>query len=119
MYRKLELNSTKNSQYKYIDDLIMGEILGLIIIDKAFWFNPNINMNNSWITGPFCYNILDVYKFEKGFKVRGNVGLWKIPLKVLQKIYSEQIISDKINKWQKQFNNQLIIFNYIYIYVYI
>ncbi len=90
-----------------IEKLPCGEILGMALFHETFWFNKRLHMNDPWNLGPFCYGILDVFRFAKGVQASGQLSIW-IPKEHAQNEIAQQIsIQNKINEWKEQHGDQL------------
>ncbi len=54
----------------------------------------------------FCYGILDVFRFEKGVKACGQLGIWT-PKQDAQNQIAQQIsVQNKINEWKQTYGDQ-------------
>ena len=98
---------TNETNDKIIENLPRGQILGIAIFSDTFWFDKK-NLEDKWCYGPFCYNILDVFRLKKGIDIKGHLKLWKPSEEIHQKIMMEQIsVKNKISEWLKQFGDKL------------
>eukprot|EP01083_Nonionella_stella_P080893 222524_1 len=62
LFRSSNLSSSKYPR---------GQILGVAIFDDTFWFDPSKHMSDPWSLGPFCYQICDSFRFERGVDASG------------------------------------------------
>eukprot|EP01084_Bolivina_argentea_P263111 445210_1 len=96
-----------SSSLDSIEKLPRGEILGIAIFNETYWFDRNLHSSDPWKLGPFCYGILDVFRFEKGVKACGQLGIWT-PKQDAQNQIAQQIsVQNKINEWKHTYGDQL------------
>merc|ERR1712176_100109 len=86
-----------------IEDLPRGQILGVAIFSETFWFDKSLHLNNEWNLGPFCYKIIDVFRFEHGIDALGQLGVWTPKDTAYDAIQSMPNYCAKINEWKARY----------------
>eukprot|EP01084_Bolivina_argentea_P108867 194582_1 len=95
------------SSLDIIEDLPRGAILGVAIFNDTYWFHPQLHQFDPWNLGPFCYGILDVFRFQYGVKACGQLGIWIPKQDAQNRIVQQKSIANKINEWKQTYGDQL------------
>ena len=89
-----------------IEDLPRGQILGAAIFDDTYWFDKSKHMDDPWNLGPFCYQIRDVVRFERGIDANGLLSIWKPSKEAQEAIMAQPSVRAKIEGWKRQYGDQ-------------
>ena len=90
-----------------IEDLPRGQILGVAIFSETFWFDQSKHFDNEWNLGPFCYKIIDVFRFEHGIDANGQLGIWTPKDEAYDGIVSQPGYTAKIDEWRQRCGDKL------------
>eukprot|EP01084_Bolivina_argentea_P108869 194584_1 len=101
------VSTDSNSELNAIEKLPRGQILGIGIFNETYWFDRNLHSSDPWKLGPFCYGILDVFRFEKGVKACGHLAIWTPKQDVQNQIAQQTSIQNKIDEWKNTYGDKL------------
>eukprot|EP01083_Nonionella_stella_P150936 481613_1 len=95
------------SSLQMIERLPRGQILGVAIFDATYWFDPSKHMADPWCLGPFCYQICDSFRFERGVDASGQLGIWTPTQHAQNEILSQPSVRNKLEEWKQRYGNRL------------
>eukprot|EP01084_Bolivina_argentea_P306069 528812_1 len=107
--QELQLTLNNDGSNQSIYSLPRGQILGLAIFDKTFWYNKAKHSQDPWATGPFCYAIKDIFRLDTGVVALGNQSIWTPAESIHQTIMKQESAKRKLKEWKTQYKNKLYI----------
>ena len=111
------------TSYTFVEQLPKGKVLGLMLFTDDYWYDCENEEHTSdpWHMGPYCIRVGDVCVLNERDHIAcaGNLGLFVLSSRVIDKLTSLSYVLNHIQSWMQQYPNQLSLECRYSIYIYI
>ena len=85
------------------DHLPRGKIVGLALMTEARLYDPILDGQNPWASGPYIYQISSTVRLTNPVPCKGNLGLIHLALDIQESIRSQPVVSEWIDELKNKY----------------